>query len=105
MLHDTLDLWLAFIVVALATTLPRSSFFLAPKKYQPTQHAYALLKYAPIAALTAIITPEVLSIDHSGPMIGPRTFAAIATVLTICLTRNPWLPFVIGIATLVALQS
>ncbi|MFC3533205.1 AzlD domain-containing protein [Vogesella facilis] len=105
MLPDTVALWLAFILVGLATTLPRSSFLLAPKKYQPSQHFYAALKYAPIAALTAIIVPDVLAIDQSAPLLGPKTVAAVGTVLTILLTRNPWLPFVTGTASLLLLHA
>lgn len=105
MLHDTAALWLAFIVVGLATTLPRSSFFMAPKKYQPSQHSYALLKYAPISALTAIIIPDVLYIDQTLQLLTPKTLAALCTILTIFITRNPWLPFFIGTSALILLQN
>lgn len=105
MLHDTAALWLAFIVVGVATTLPRSSFFLAPKKYQPSQHSYALLKYAPISALTAIIIPDVLYVDQTVQLLNPKILAALCTVLTILITRNPWLPFIIGTSALILLQS
>jgi len=105
MLHDTFALWLAFIVVGLATTLPRSSFFIAPKKFQPSQRSYSLLKYAPISALTAIIVPDLVYVDQAIQLLNPKFFAALCTILTILITRNPWLPFIIGTSTLILIQS
>lgn len=102
---DQTKLWIAFIVVGLATTLPRSSFLVLPKKYQPTQHFYAALKYAPLAALIAIIIPDIIYSSNAIQVTNPKIFAAIAAAFTILLSKNPWLPFITGITTLVFLQK
>lgn len=60
---NTFDTWLTIGLLTLATIITRSSFFLlghAVKLPDKVQHA---LRYAPAAALAAIVAPDLLIAD------------------------------------------
>lgn len=56
------DVWTLITIVALAgvTVLTRSFFFLSSKPWRLPHWAQRGLQYAPIAALAAVIVPEVV---------------------------------------------
>ena len=54
------------------------------------------LRYAPAAALAAIVVPDVVLVNGAPELFNPKLAAAIAAVLAVTLSRNPWLPFVAG---------
>jgi branched-subunit amino acid transport protein len=83
-------LWLLFVAIALATTVPRASFIVLRKA----------LRYAPPAALAAVVAPDVFVAGGTPALAAPRVVAALV-VVGICLRfRNPWLPFIGGMAAL-----
>jgi len=53
-------LWLTFILIGLATTLPRASFIVLGSRVRLPSVVQRALRYAPAAALAAIVTPDVL---------------------------------------------
>lgn len=82
------DTWLAIIVLTVATILTRSSFFLlghAVKLPPKVQHA---LRYAPAAALAAIVAPDLvlangaLQLTWMNPKLGAGLGAALFFVTT-----------------------
>ena len=58
------------------------------------------LRYAPAAALAAIVVPDVVLVAGTVEVFNPKLGAAIAAVLASRLSKNPWLPFVAGMAVL-----
>lgn len=56
------DAWTVLVIVGLAlvTVLTRTLFFISSKPWQLPQWAQRGLTYAPIAALAAVILPELL---------------------------------------------
>ena len=56
------DLWMLATIVGLAcvTVLARSFFFLSAKPWSLPRWAQRGLQYAPIAALSAVIVPEIV---------------------------------------------
>ena len=56
MSHDAL-LWLSFILIGLATTLPRASFIVLGNRVSLPSVVQRALRYAPAAALAAIVAP------------------------------------------------
>ena len=56
------DLWTLGVIVGLAvmTVVTRSFFFISSKPWQLPRWAQRGLQYAPIAALSAVIVPEVV---------------------------------------------
>lgn len=76
------DLWTLAVIVGLTaiTVLTRSLFFLSSKPWHLPHWAQRGLQYAPIAALAAVIAPEVVM--SQGALIqtwqDARIFAALA---------------------------
>ena len=79
---DTTDLWTVLVIVGLTiiTVLTRTLFFLSSKPWDLPQWAQRGLQYAPIAALSAVIVPEMVMTQ--GQLIttwmDARVFAAVA---------------------------
>ncbi len=72
---------LAIIVgLALVTVLTRSFFFISSKSWQLPHWAQRGLQYAPIAALSAVVVPEIVTVQ--GVFVttwqDARLFAAVA---------------------------
>lgn len=98
------SLWLIFILIALATTLPRASFIVLGNRIALPSVLHRALRYAPAAALAAIVVPDVLVVGGTVDMLNPKLAAAIAAVAAATLWRNPWLPFIAGMAVLLGLR-
>jgi branched-subunit amino acid transport protein len=76
------DLWTVLVIVGLTaiTVLTRTLFFMSSKPWQLPHWAQRGLQYAPIAALSAVIVPEIVMTQ--GQFISTwqdaRLFAALA---------------------------
>jgi len=59
------DLWTVLVIVALTviTVLTRTLFFMSSKPWNLPRWAQRGLQYAPIAALSAVIVPELIMTD------------------------------------------
>lgn len=97
-------LWLVFILIGLATTLPRASFIVLGQRATLPEGLQKALRYAPAAALAAIVAPDVVLVGGALEVFNPKLAAAIAAVLATQLSRNPWLPFIVGMGVLLGLR-
>lgn len=98
------SLWLIFILIGLATTLPRASFIVLGNRVVLPSVLQRALRYAPAAALAAIVVPDVLVVGGTLEVFNPKLAAAIVAVAAAALSRNPWLPFIGGMAALLGLR-
>jgi branched-subunit amino acid transport protein len=98
------SLWLIFIFIGLATTLPRASFIVLGNRVVLPSVLQRALRYAPAAALAAIVVPDVLVVGGTLEVFNPKLAAAIVAVAAAALSRNPWLPFIGGMAALLGLR-
>lgn len=98
-----LGLWGIFVLVGLCTLLPRSSFIVAGSGARLPPAVQRALRYAPAAALAALITPDLLPTQAGAGESGARLLAAAVVVAVVLRWRNPWLPFLAGMATLMLL--
>ena len=59
------DLWSLAVIVGLAfvTVLTRSFFFISSKSWHLPHWAQRGLQYAPIAALSAVVIPEIITVQ------------------------------------------
>ena len=103
-MNDT-SLWLIFVLIGLATTLPRASFIVLGNRVQLPPVLQRALRYAPAAALAAIVAPDLLVVDGSVDLINAKLGGGIAAVGAALLSRNPWLPFIVGMAVLHGLRQ
>lgn len=84
---NTMDLWIAFIGLMLVSLITRSSFLLMGDKIRIPQTVREFLRYAPTAALIAIILPEILFVkDAESQMFtfnlySPQVFGALGGII------------------------
>lgn len=98
------SLWLIFLLIALATTLPRASFIVLGSRVVLPPALQRALRYAPAAALAAIVVPDIVLVSGSVDPINPKLAAAGVAVAAAVFLRNPWLPFIFGMAALHGLR-
>lgn len=97
---NSVDTWITIGLLTVATILTRSSFFLLGHavKFPPkVQHA---LRYAPAAALAAIIAPDLLLSGGSVSFAwaNPKLLAAIGAGLFFVTTRHLLGTIMVGMA-------
>jgi branched-subunit amino acid transport protein len=101
------DIWLTIALLALATVLTRSSFFMLASTRMPARLQQAL-RYAPAAALAAIVLPDlvlngggaVTAIDWTNP----RLLAGAGATLFFLATRHLLGTIVVGMALFTAIR-
>jgi branched-subunit amino acid transport protein len=98
------SLWGVFILIGLATTLPRASFIVLGNRVTLPSVVQRALRYAPAAALAAIVVPDVLLVSGELAPLNPKLAAAGAAIGATLLSRNPWLPFIAGMGVLLGLK-
>jgi branched-subunit amino acid transport protein len=107
MLNGT-DTWTLLVIVGLAivTVVSRSFFFISNKPWQLPHWAQRGLQYAPIAALSSVVVPEIVM--SQGQLIGTgldaRLFAAAAGVAIYYVKRNVLLTILGGMAVYLPLH-
>jgi branched-subunit amino acid transport protein len=98
-------LWWIFILLGLATLLPRAVLIvLADRLRLPTMVERAL-RYAPVAALAAILAPDLAVVADRFDILNAKLLAGIAAVIAVVLSRNPWLPFIAGMVVLLSMRE
>lgn len=103
-MSEELTLWLTFLLIGLATTLPRASFIVLGNRVSLPPVVQRALRYAPAAALAAIVAPDVLVVSGAFAPLNPKLAGVLAAVAVAVLARNPWLPFIAGMTVLLGLQ-
>ena len=102
------DVWtlLAIAGLAVITAVSRSFFFLSDREWHLPHWAQRGLQYAPIAALSAVVIPEVVTTQ--GALIGTwqdaRLFAAGVGVAVYFAKRNVLLTIVLGMGVYLPLH-
>ena len=102
------DLWTLAVIVGLAlvTVLTRSFFFISSKPWHLPGWAQRGLQYAPIAALSAVVVPEIVMVQ--GHLISSwqdaRLFAAAAGAAVYFWRRDVLLTIALGMAVYLPLH-
>jgi branched-subunit amino acid transport protein len=105
---NSTDLWTLLVIAGLGvvTVVTRSFFFLSNKPWHLPHWAQRGLQYAPIAALSAVVVPEIVM--SQGQLIttwqDARLFAAAAGALIYFATRNVLLTILGGMAVYLPLH-
>ena len=98
-------IWPILIAIGLATTLPRASFIVLGNRVVLPPVLQRALRYAPAAALAAIVAPDLVVFQGSIAPANPKLVAMIVVVLVAARWKNPWLPFIVGMAALHGLAA
>ena len=102
------DAWTLWVIVGLAiiTAVTRSFFFLSNREWHLPHWAQRGLQYAPIAALSAVVVPEIVMTQ--GELIATwqdaRIFAAAVGVAVYFAKRNVLLTIVFGMGVYLPLH-
>ena len=95
----------AILLRALCSVITRAGYLLIGHYLPLPEKVRRALRFAPLAALAAIIVPELLPWHGSQlPVFDPKLLAAIAGIVVFRATRNPVLLIVSGMLTLWALR-
>lgn len=97
---DSLTTWLTFLLLAMATTLPRASFIVLGSRVTLPSRVQRALRYAPAAALAAVVAPDLLIANDAVSLLNPRLGAGILVLVVASRWRNPFLPFIAGMGSL-----
>lgn len=102
------DAWTLAAIVGLAvvTVVSRSFFFISSRRWPLPGWAERGLQYAPIAALAAVVVPEIIMVQ--GELIGSwkdaRIFGAVAGVAAYAWRRSVLLTITVGMAVYLPLR-
>jgi branched-subunit amino acid transport protein len=97
--NDTHDYYVLAVIgfLTLCSLLTRSGYFLFGKHLPLSESVRSALRYAPVAALVAIVVPELLPLDAgASAFISAKTGAALTAVLVFLRTRNTLLVILLG---------
>ncbi len=102
------DLWTLAVIAGLAvvTVVSRSFFFIASRPWSLPAWAERGLQYAPIAALAAVIVPEVVMVQGQlvQTWLDARIYGALAGVLAYFWLRSTLATIVVGMAVYLPLR-
>lgn len=104
-MSDGLMLWLTFVAIGATTLMTRGSFIMLGEKARLPKALHRALRYAPAAALSALVLPDILLDGGQLQPFNPKLLAAIVVVAVALRWRNPWLPFILGMGLLIVLRK
>lgn len=104
---STFDIWLTIILMTVATIITRSSFFLLGDRIKLPAKVQHALRYAPAAALSAIIAPDLFVVGGDAlheTLLNPKLLAAIGASLFFISTRHMLGTIVVGMTIFTVLR-
>ncbi|MBI5785871.1 MAG: AzlD domain-containing protein [Rhodocyclales bacterium] len=101
-----MNLWFVLATAGLITFATRLSFIAMSGRYRPPSWFVAILPYVPIAALTALIAPDLLLVagQLSLGLDNPRFWAGLVAIAVAVWRRNILLTIGCGFAVLWGMQ-
>ena len=101
------SIWITIITVGILTYLTRLSFIVMQSYWRTPPIIQRSLRFVPVSVLAAIVLPELISLDNSLHVnaINPRLFAGILAVFVAWKTKNVAWTILVGMGTLLLLQS
>lgn len=102
-----MNLWLVFVGAGLITFAIRLSFIALAGRYQPPSWFVVLLPFVPIAALTALIAPDLLMVagQFNVGFDNPRFWAGLVAIAVAAWRKNILLTIGCGFVALLMVQA
>ncbi|MBI5897793.1 MAG: AzlD domain-containing protein [Rhodocyclales bacterium] len=102
-----MTLWGLMLVCGAITFAIRYSFIAAAGHFEPPDWFVRLLPFVPVAALTALVTPELLLIDGAVALgiDNSRLWAGLVAIVVAALWRNTVLTIGLGFAAFYLLRG
>ena len=107
-MRNVTDGWTMLVIVGLAgvTVLARCFFFILDRPWSLPAWAHRALQYAPVAALSGVVLPEVVM--SNGHLVGSwqdaRLFGALAGAAVYFWRRSVLLTLILGMAVYLPLH-
>ena len=103
------DIWLVLLGLAGVTFFTRTFFLIIGAKIRLSERFQRAIRYAPAAALVAIIIPEFLPFNLDNPgqtfdWLSPKTWGGIFGLGAYLLSKNILITLFIGITVFTALR-
>ena len=98
-------LWVAFARMGMTTVGTRGSFILLGEKGRLPPALQRALRYAPAAALSALVVPDLLIDGGEVSPFNPKLAAGMVVIAVALRWRNPWLPFLLGMGLLLLMRK
>lgn len=100
------DAYVLSVVLALTvvSVVNRGFFFLSRRELPLPDALKRGLRYAPLAALMAVVAPEIVPLGTSAPLADPRPWAALVAGVYAALRRDILGTIVLGMAVLWTLK-
>jgi len=103
---NNFEIWLVIIGLTLVTILMRSSFLMLGDYFPLPERVQHGLRYAPVCALIALVTPELFlaqgSFDVS--ITNPKLIAGVAAAVITLTTRSMIAAMAVGMLIFTALR-
>jgi branched-subunit amino acid transport protein len=105
------DIWLAIAGLTAITVVSRSLFLIAGSSIKIPHRMQRALRYAPAAALVALIAPELFTVNETlsmtalNPARNPKLVVAVVAGILFFYTRHMLLMIVVGMALYALLRS
>jgi branched-subunit amino acid transport protein len=111
--HDPVFVWTTIGVVAVIVAAGRWVFLFLPREWRPRGLLEQALSHAPLAALAALVAPQVLApmldpTPGASPLAGlgdPRVLSALAAIAVVHWRRNVFAGVVAGVVAYLSLAS
>lgn len=111
--HDPVTTWSTIVVVAMIVAAGRWVFLVLPREWRPRGLLEQALSHAPLAALAALVAPQVLApLFEAAPGAGmfagladPRLLAALAAIAAVHWRRNVFAGVAAGVIVYLALAG
>ena len=111
--HDPLFVWSTIAVVAVIVAAGRWVFLVLPREWRPRGLLEQALSHAPLAALAALVAPQVLApvLDPAAGaptwagLVDPRVLSALVAIAVVHWRRNVFAGVVAGVAAYLVLAA
>lgn len=103
------DVWVVILGLTAVTFLTRTFFMLIGAKIPLPAAFQRAIRYAPAAALVAIIVPEMLPFDPSAPQMNfdwysPKTWGGLAALMAYFYSRHILVTLAVGLGVFTLLR-
>jgi branched-subunit amino acid transport protein len=109
MMMDPIEIWAATVMLAAIVFALRNTFLFAPASLRPRGMLERALRYAPLAALTALVAPEIFKAVLSANSFAPQTWldarllSAVALMAVVKLTGSALTGLLTGVVVFLLL--
>jgi branched-subunit amino acid transport protein len=106
---DAPTIWVTTVMLALIIFALRNAFLFVPASLRPRGLLERALRYAPLAALAALVSPEILrgwleaTTVSAALLADPRLLSALALMIAVRLTGNALIGLLTGCGVFLAL--